>query len=207
MWAWRVYIWLGSRLIHEKFKRCADQHHQMFTWCWVSTRGIQTATSQGPSSWKRQHSPSATCVLQATHLRGEGSSEAGCWGEGLKEEMTLEFGLKGCDWTKINPVRDRGHWGRRPQLGENTMCLGPGGVQLRLPGRSMEGNTRSWGPWNCLRMGKYQRLQRKAVTPAETDGSGLVCRPGCKGRVWQAERPAESCLKKGRHVWVTKERQ
>ena len=32
----------------------------------------------------------------------------GTVGEGLKEEMTLEFGLKGCDWTKMNPVKDRG---------------------------------------------------------------------------------------------------
>lgn len=38
-----------------------------------------------------------------------GLTRGGTVGEGLKEEVTLESGLKGCDWTKMNPVKDRGH--------------------------------------------------------------------------------------------------
>lgn len=53
--------------------------------------------------------------LAKFHVRAAGNAQEtgglirdGTVGEGLKKEMTLEFGLKGCDWTKMKPVKDRG---------------------------------------------------------------------------------------------------
>ena len=41
--------------------------------------------------------------------------------------------------------------------------------------------------------GKVPKASEKAATPAETDGSGLVCRPGFQGRVWQEEGLEGGC--------------
>ena len=54
-------------------------------------------------------------ALAKLHVRAAGNTHEtrglirdGTAGEGLKEEMTLESGLKGCDWTKMSPVTDGG---------------------------------------------------------------------------------------------------